>query len=661
MNFAQQLLDALPVPPRFRLARYAKLLPRIATLESNLEAETDAQLAERLRALRYRAQCREPLATLVVETYALVREAARRAIGLRHHDVQILGGLALFDGGIAEMQTGEGKTLVATLPLVLRALSGRGAWLATANDYLAERDAAWMGQVYQRLGLTTGVVLGSTPRERRQPAYACDITYGTAREFGFDFLRDRLALREAGGQALSWLHGGDFLAAAGPLDPWTGTGQTRADTVQRPAHFILVDEADSLLIDEARTPLILSGGPPETAAATAAGCQWAAAIASQFVEKEHYEFDDQRRRLTLNAAGRDKVRSITPPRELDGLKMFLLYEFVERAILVSHNFLRDKQYVIRDGEIVIVDEYTGRISEGRRWQAGIHQAIEAKEGVSVTSETQLLARITVQDFFLRFPHLAGMTGTASPAAAELRQLYRLRVIPIPTHKPSRRERLPDRVYATADEKWQAVVTEATALQQTGRPVLIGTRSIRISEELSARLTAAGIEHAVLNARDPAAEAGIVARAGETGKVTVATNMAGRGTDIELGPGVRELGGLFVIGTEMHDSARIDRQLVGRCGRQGDPGTFVQFLALDDELLRTAFGDDAAERFAQKHAAALRSNPIGQSQQLSRQFARAQRIIERRQRRDRVQLQHFETRRHRMHEQLGQDPYLDSPE
>jgi preprotein translocase subunit SecA len=341
--------------------------------------------------------------------------------------------------------------------------------------------------------------------------------------------------------------------------------------------------------------------------------------------------------------------------------MFALYEFVERAILVSHNFLRDKQYVVRDGEIVIVDEFTGRISEGRRWQAGIHQAIEAKEEVKITSETQMLARITVQDFFLRFPHLAGMTGTATPAASELRQLYRIRVIPIPTHKPCRRDRLPDRVFATADEKWQAVAALSLELQKARRPLLIGTRSIRVSEELSAYLSAAGIEHGVLNARDPAAEAGIVAQAGQPDKVTVATNMAGRGTDIELGAGVRELGGLFVIGTEMHDSARIDRQLAGRCGRQGDPGTFVQFLSLDDEILSTAFGVEAAKRIAEKCAAPLRTDPVGQSRILSRQFAKAQCIIERRQRRDRVQLQHFESRRHRMHEQLGQDPYLDSPE
>jgi preprotein translocase subunit SecA len=667
VNFTQQILNVLPAPGPLRLARYWRILPQISGFELEFTTVADAVLTERALALRYRAQCREPLDNLVVETYALVREAARRTIDLRHYDVQILGGLALFDGGIAEMQTGEGKTLVATLPLVLRALGRKGALLATANDYLAARDAEWMGPVYKLLGLTTGVVVAATPRDKRRDAYACDITYGTAREFGFDFLRDRLALRESGSSPLAWLHSNNAAQtdAPGAGDSlWTSFGPAPSSTsnvVQRPPNFILVDEADSLLIDEARTPLILSGGPPDTGGVMAAGCRWGASHAAQFSDRVHYEFDDQRRRVELTAAGREKLRSLPVPRELDGSKMFALYEFIERAILVSRKFHRDKQYVVRDGEVVIVDEFTGRISEGRRWQAGIHQAIEAREGVNITHETQPLARITVQDFFHRFPHLAGMTGTAAPAAPELRQLYRLRVVPIPTHRPTRRERRPDRVFATEQEKWQAVVVETAAMQTHGRPVLIGTRSINISEFLSHLLREARIEHAVLNARDPAAEAEIVARAGQRGRVTVATNMAGRGTDIELGEGVTELGGLCVIGTEMHDSARIDRQLAGRCGRQGDPGSFEQFLSLEDELLRAALGESAASRIASNEAAALRSNPVAASRHLARLFARAQRIVERRHCRDRVQLQHYEARRQRMHQEMGQDPYLDSPE
>ncbi|MBI3861436.1 MAG: preprotein translocase subunit SecA [Planctomycetia bacterium] len=665
MNLLRGLVAVVVRPGAIRLAHYRRLVPRIGAMEGALAAESDAQLTERALALRYRAQCREPLEKLVVETYALVREAARRTIGLRHYDVQILGGLALFNGGIAEMQTGEGKTLVATLPLALRALGRKGALLATANDYLAARDAEWMGPVYRQLGLTVGVVTAGVPRDKRREAYACDITYGTAREFGFDFLRDRLAQRESGESPLAWLGGwtpAESDAGGGDAEQsLVGSRHSTANTVQRPPHFILVDEADSLLIDEARTPLILSGGAPETAPVTAAGCRWGALIADQFVEREHFEFNEERLRLALTAAGRDKLRSIPAPRELDGLKMFALYEFVERAILVTHKFHRDRQYVVRDGEVVIVDEFTGRISEGRRWQAGIHQAIEAREGVKITHETQAMARITVQDFFLRFPHLAGMTGTALPAARELKQLYRLRVVPIPTHRPSRRERLPDRVFESADDKWGAVVAEAAALQARGRPLLIGTRSIELSEHLSRLLTRAGVEHAVLNARDPAGEAEIVAHAGTIGKVTVATNMAGRGTDIELGDGVAELGGLCVIGTEMHDSARIDRQLAGRCGRQGDPGSFQQFLSLEDDLLRTAFGEESAVALAAREAAALRSDPKGAAPRIARHFAKAQRLVERRQRRDRVQLQHYEARRHRMHREMGQDPYLDSPE
>jgi preprotein translocase subunit SecA len=341
--------------------------------------------------------------------------------------------------------------------------------------------------------------------------------------------------------------------------------------------------------------------------------------------------------------------------------MFDLYEFAERAILVRHNFQRDRHYVVRGEEIVIVDEFTGRLSEGRRWQAGIHQAIEAREGVPITHEAKSVARVTVQDFFLRFPFLAGMTGTALPAARELRQLYQRHVLAIPTHHPSQRERLPDQVFATAEQKWSAIAATAGQLQALGRPVLIGTRSIDVSERLSERLAEKGVTHVVLNARDPAREAQIVARAGEKGQVTVATNMAGRGTDIRLGAQVAELGGLCVIGTEMHDSARIDRQLAGRCARQGDPGSFQQFLSLDDELLRRAFGEAVAAKLVAARRGALCDDPVKAARRISRLFARAQRIIEARQRRERAQLQHYEARRHSMHRELGQDPYLDSPE
>jgi preprotein translocase subunit SecA len=440
-----------------------------------------------------------------------------------------------------------------------------------------------------------------------------------------------------------------------------GGQSSEAGAVQRAPYFMLVDEADSLLIDEARTPLILSGGAPNSAAVTAAGCRWGASVAEQFREGEHFEFDDKRQRLALTAAGRAHLRGLPIPPELDGQRMFELYEFVERAILVQHNFQRDRHYVVRNNEIVIVDEFTGRLSEGRRWQAGIHQAIEAREGVPISHEAQVVARVTVQDFFLRFPHLAGMTGTAVSAARELRQLYKRRVVEIPTHHPSRRERLPDRVFAAADDKWNAIAVLAGQMQALRRPVLIGTRSIDVSELLSQRLAQAGVKHDVLNARDPAKEAPIVASAGERGQVTVATNMAGRGTDIRLGAEVAELGGLFVIGTEMHDSARIDRQLAGRCARQGDPGSFQQFLSLEDELLERAFGKEVTARLVAAHRRALDEDPLKATGAISRLFARAQRIIEGRQRRERAQLQQYEARRHTMHKEMGQDPYLDSPE
>ena len=664
MNITRQVQYILAAPVRLRLARYRRLLPQIAGFEQTVIGQTEAQLAERALALRYRAQCREPLDNLLVEAFALTREAARRAIGLRHYDVQVLGGLTMFHGGIAEMETGEGKTLTATLPLVLHGLAARGALLATANDYLAARDADWMRPVYRLLGLSVGVVTAGLSRPARREAYACDITYGTAREFGFDFLRDRLALREAADSPLTWLQQPVAESArVTRLGGLFGSGARQASetgAVQRDPYFMLVDEADSLLIDEARTPLIISGGPPETAAVTAAGCRWGAAVVERFREGEHFDFDEKRQRLALSATGRELLRSLSIPSELDGLKMFALYEFVERAILVTHNFQRDRQYVIKDQEIVIVDEFTGRLSEGRRWQAGIHQAIEAREAVPITCEAQAVARVTVQDFFLRFPHLAGMTGTALPAARELRQLYRRRVLAIPTHHPSRRERLPDRVFATSEEKWQAICDEIGQLQALGRPVLIGTRSIDVSEQLSQRLTGTGIPHVVLNARDPAKEAEIVARAGEQGQVTVATNMAGRGTDISLGTGVAALGGLHVIGTEMHDSARIDRQLAGRCARQGDSGSFQQFLSLDDELLQRAFGEGAAQRVAAA-STALRQDLLHGGARVSRLFARAQRVIERRQRHERAELQHYEARRQKMHREMGQDPYLDSPE
>jgi len=627
-----------------RLARWARLLPLINAYEPELMRLSDHEIRKRSLSLRYRARSQEHLDNLLPEAYALVREAARRKLNMRHFDVQILGGIAMHHRSVAEMQTGEGKTLTATLPMYLNALTGQGAHLATVNDYLARRDAEWMRPVYELLGLSVGVIETQMPQPARRKAYACDVIYGTAKEFGFDFLRDRLLLRRRSEGLIDLL--GGMLGQR---------GQAAEEPVQRPtAHFVLVDEADSILIDEARTPLIISALPTEEERVAVECYKWAAAQTRHYVEDEHYEYDHEKQSVELTAAGRQLTRVLPKPPAMDAVGMYAIYEYIERAIKVERAFLRDRQYVVRNGEVVIVDEFTGRMAEGRKWRDGIHQAVEAKEGVQVTVATGQAARITVQDFFLRFEKLAGMTGTAISSARELYGIYKLKVIPIPTNRPMIRQRLEDRVFGTAEAKWQAIVNEVSTLHAQGRPVLIGTRSIDKSEHLSALLTAAGIEHQVLNAHRIAEEAEIVARAGLRGKVTVSTNMAGRGTDIKLGEGVAELGGLHVILTEMHDAARIDRQLSGRCGRQGDPGTYRQFLALDDDILLHGLGPKTAERLKE-----LGRTSAGPFDRYRRHFARAQRKIERRHFRDRRVLMYFERERRKLQRQMGQDPYLDT--
>ncbi len=626
-------------------ARWKALLRAIGAGEAELQRAEDHQLRKRSLALRYRARSGEPLERLLPEAYALVREAARRTIGMRPFDVQLLGGIALFNRSIVEMLTGEGKTLTATLPLYLIGLQGKGCHLATVNDYLARRDAQWMGPVYEALGLSVGVIQAETSRPERRRAYACDVTYGTAKEFGFDFLRDRLLVRWTRQRPQDW------------LEPVLGRRGGMADEqpVQRPPHFALVDEADSILIDEARTPLIISAVASQEQRQEAECCRWSAGVCQAFAEDEHYELDPQTRKVQLTAAGRQKARQLPKPQTLAPVAIADVYQHVERAILVDREYHRDRQYVVRDREIVIVDEFTGRLGEGRKWRDGIHQAIEAKEQVEVTVDTGQAARITVQDFFLRYARLAGMTGTARSSARELRTIYKCRVVPIPTRRPVIRKPLHELVLGTAEAKWTAVVDEAAAMHQSGRPVLIGTRSIDKSVHLSRLLEAKGIEHQVLNAHKIAEEAEIVAGAGERGKVTVSTNMAGRGTDIILGDGVAELGGLHVICTEMHDSARIDRQLRGRCGRQGDPGTYRQFLALDDELLETGLGSKAACKLR-----TVGRQSDGPLDGYARLFRRAQRRIERRHFRARRRLMYLEQQRKEMHRQMGQDPYLDTP-
>ncbi|MCE9544786.1 MAG: preprotein translocase subunit SecA, partial [Planctomycetia bacterium] len=538
--------------------RYRGQLARITALEPSVSSLSDEELRKKSLSLRYRARSGESLEALLPEAFGLAREAGKRALGMRHYDVQLLGGMAMHDRAIAEMRTGEGKTLTATLPMYLAALPGRGAHLATVNDYLARRDAEWMRPLYELLGLSVGIVeTNMTPADRRQ-AYECDVTYGTAKEFGFDFLRDRLALRQAAGGESDLLGQMLGLSSAAP----------KRQTVQRGHWFALVDEADSVLIDEARTPLVISALPEDDEQAAKAAFRFAADAAPQLLEQEHYEYDHDQRSVELSAAGRRLVRSLLQSNALDQLTTADVYEHVEQAIQVQRDYHRDTQYLIRDGEVVIVDEFTGRLAEGRKWRAGLHQAIEAREGVEITFQTNQAARVTIQDFFLLYERLAGMSGTVSSSANELWRIYRLAVAVVPTNRPVARVILPTQVYATADAKWNAVVAEVAEQHALGRPVLVGTRSIDKSQQLSRLLAEAGIQHMVLNANHVAHEAAIVAQAGQLGRVTVSTNMAGRGTDIVLGPGVAELGGLHVIGTELHESARIDRQLIGRCGRQG---------------------------------------------------------------------------------------------
>jgi preprotein translocase subunit SecA len=630
---------------RSRISRWTRYVPQIAALEEPLKLQSDFDLKKASLSLRYRARSGEPLERLLVEAFALVREAGRRRLNMRHFDVQLLGGAAVHNSSIVEMQTGEGKTLTATLPLYLAALEGKGAHLATVNDYLAQRDADWMRPIYETLGMKVGCIQQQMQQSDRAKQYACDITYGTANEMGFDFLRDRLLKRRISeGQRDLF---GAMLGQA---------GRDHEQPVQGDLHFMLVDEADSILIDEARTPLIISALPGEDEKLEAEAYRWAAKNAGEFTEDEHYEYDHKEKTVELNLAGRRRVRELTKPEAMDRMPLSSIYEHIERAVKVAREMFLDRQYVVRDGEIVIVDEFTGRLGEGRKWRSGIHQAVEAKEGVEITFATNQAARITVQDFFLRYERLAGMTGTAATSARELRKIYTCRVVSVPTNKPPIREKLPTMVFGTADDKWHAIIDDLAEMHQLGRPVLIGTRSIDKSEILSGLLEERGIEHKILNARHVAAEAEIVAHAGEIGKVTVATNMAGRGTDVRLGDGVAELGGLHVICTELHEAQRIDRQLIGRCGRQGDPGTYRQFLALDDEILETAFGPKKAAKLKARGESYAGRGQISGFESL---FYKAQRKVERRHFRDRKILLYHEKERQKMQRQMSQDPYLDT--
>ncbi|MEM7453064.1 MAG: DEAD/DEAH box helicase [Planctomycetota bacterium] len=617
----------------------ATFIAEVRSTAAEYDSLDDEKLHDISLNLGFESRKSEKIRGLLVRGFALVQTVAARKLEMRHYDVQLRGGLAMCQGHVAEMRTGEGKTLTATLPMFIHALKGRGALLATSNDYLARRDAKWMQPVYQALGLSVGVIQTEMSREQRRASYACDITYGTMKEFGFDFLRDHSMQREQQQRQL-----------------WYGASAANMPVelpVHRSPHFLLIDEADSILIDEARTPLIISSPQDESAHNQQRSLyRWSSAAVEHFEEDEHFWYDREKRKVDLSPEGTALVRTIGKPDELAGVGLLEMYDFVERAIQVDRDYKLDRDFVIRDGEIVIVDESTGRISEGRRWSRGIHQAIESKEGVEITMDTNTQAKITVQAFVSRFPTIAGMTGTAVSSRKEFKKIYKMPVTVIPPNRPSQRNEMPYKFAFNEDDKWQAIVDEIVEIHATGRPILVGTRSIAKSDLLARRLRAAGVEHEVLNARQVEREADIVAMAGKRGRVTVATNMAGRGTDIKIDPDVIELGGLHVIGTELHTSSRIDRQLFGRCGRQGDPGSVQQFVSAEDELLDLAFGKIPADK--------MRRRSKGRTDVWwIKKMIQAQRKVENQHYRARRILMFNEKELAKSQREMGLDPILDN--
>ena len=532
-----------------------KIVDHINELEPNYVKLSDANLVSKTDEFKRRLQKGETLDDILPEAFAVCREASKRVLGMRHFDVQLLGGICLHRGNIAEMRTGEGKTLVATLAVYLNALTGKGVHVVTVNDYLATRDSEQMGRLYNFLGLSTGLIVANLDYNQRKQAYGADVTYGTNNEFGFDYLRDNMV-------------------------------SDVAQMVQRPLNYAIVDEVDSILIDEARTPLIISGPGNRSTD----NYYKLAKIVPHLVKDEDYTVDEKQKTIAPTDSGIEKVEKMLGVENLYDAENIELNHLLGASLRAHAMMHRDTDYVVKDGEVVIVDEFTGRLMFGRRYSDGLHQAIEAKEGLKVERESQTLASITFQNYFRMYEKLSGMTGTAKTEEKEFNDIYGLDVIPIPPNRPMIRVDLPDLIFKTKAAKYRAVVRNAVERHQTGQPILIGTTSITQSEELSDMLLRAGVPHKVLNAKHHEQEAEIVADAGQMGMVTIATNMAGRGTDITLGEGVPELGGLAILGTERHESRRIDNQLRGRSGRQGDPGSSQFFLSLEDDLMRI-FGAD----------------------------------------------------------------------
>jgi preprotein translocase subunit SecA len=623
------------------LKTYQKQVKRINELEQTMQALNDSELSNKTTEFRDRLADKEALDNLLPETFAAVREASRRSLGMRHFDVQLIGGMVLHDGKIAEMRTGEGKTLVAPLAVYLNALTGEGVHVVTVNDYLARRDAAWMGQIYNFLGMTVGVIVNGLDPDARRAAYAADVTYGTNNEFGFDYLRDNMAFDTAG-------------------------------RVQRALNFAVVDEVDSILIDEARTPLIISGPTSESSQVYVAIDKLIPRLQRQQEEDGpgDYSVDEKVKQAYLTEAGHQKVEDLLNDagllkagESLYDVGNIGLMHHLNAALRAHALFQKDVDYIVRDKEVIIVDEFTGRTMPGRRWSEGLHQAVEAKEGVPVQNENQTLASITFQNYFRLYDKLSGMTGTADTEAFEFQQIYNLEVVVIPTHMPMIRRDLGDLVYLTIGEKFEAIIEDIKTCISNGRPVLVGTASIEASEHLSGLLNKAGIKHQVLNAKQHEAESHVIAQAGRPGTVTIATNMAGRGTDIVLGGSldaelaamaeeldsaakeaaktewkqrhnqVVEAGGLHIVGTERHESRRIDNQLRGRSGRQGDSGSSRFYLSLEDNLMRI-FASEKVKGLMQR---------LGMKQGESIEHPWVTRAIENAQRK--VEAHNFDIRKH----------------
>lgn len=554
MGFLRKLIDS----EYKELKRFEKIANEIDALSEDMEALSDEELKAKTVEFRKQLENGADLEDLVVPAFAVVREAAYRVIGEKPYFVQILGGLAIHYGNIAEMKTGEGKTLTETMPTYLNALTGKGVHIITVNEFLAKRDSEWMGNIYRFLGLTVGLNMREMSPEQKREAYACDVTYSTNNEIGFDYLRDNMVVRAS-------------------------------DRVQRPLNFCIVDEVDSILIDEARTPLIISGGKLDSK-----DLYMSADKAVKRLEEEDYTIDEKTKSVSLTDSGVEKIEKIFHLDNLFDLDNAVLVHHLNQSLKANYGFKIDVDYVVEEGQVIIVDQFTGRLMHGRQFSDGLHQAIEAKEGVKINEETKTMATITFQNLFRMYNKLSGMTGTAKTEEEEFRDIYNMYVIQIPTNKPVIREDLPDLVYATEKGKFAAIVRKIKEVHETGQPILVGTVSVENNEKLSELLKKEGLKHEVLNAKNHEREAEIVAKAGEKGAITIATNMAGRGTDIKLGEGVRELGGLCVIGTERHESRRIDNQLRGRAGRQGDPGMSQFFVSFDDDLMRR-FGTEKIQQ------------------------------------------------------------------